>query len=60
MINRIRVKAYAKAMQNKKRNIEQIPEEYRAAVYSELISSCDWKIEMIDKQYKKEARDYLK
>lgn len=51
MINKTRLRAYAKTMQNGTRTIQEVPEEYRIAVYVELMASGNWTIEMVDMDY---------
>lgn len=51
MINKTRLRAYAKTMQNGTRTIQEVPEEYRVAVYVELMASANWTIEMVDMDY---------
>ena len=51
MINKTRLRAYAKTMQNGTRTIQEVPEEYRVAVYVELMASANWTIEMVEMDY---------
>ena len=51
MINKTRLRAYARTMQNGTRTIQEVPEEYRIAVYVELMASSNWTIEMVDVDY---------
>ena len=51
VINKTRVRAYAKTIENGIRTIDEIPEEYRVPVYIELINSHNWNIEMVDERY---------
>lgn len=51
MINKTRLRAYAKTMQNGTRTIQEVPEEYRIAVYVELIASANWTIDMVEVDY---------
>ena len=51
MINITRLRAYAKTMQNGTRTIQEVPEEYRIAVYVELIASANWTIDMVEVDY---------
>lgn len=51
MINKTRLRAYAKTMQNGTRTIDEVPEAYRIAVYIELIASYSWTLEMVDANY---------
>ena len=59
MINKTRLRAYARTMQNGTRTIEEVPEEYRVAVYVELMASGSWTIEMVDEQYKEAVKKEL-
>ena len=59
MINKTRLRAYAKTMQNGTRTIEEVPEEYRVPVYVELTASSNWTIEMVGENYKAEVKREL-
>ena len=59
MINNTRLRAYAKTMQSGMRTINEVPEEYRVAVYIELIASYGWTIDMVDERYKEQVKEEL-
>ena len=59
MINHTRLRAYAKTMQSGMRTINEVPEEYRVAVYIELIASYGWTIDMVDERYKEQVKEEL-
>ena len=59
MINKTRLRAYAKTMQNGTRTIQEVPEEYRVPVYLELIASSNWTVEMVDEQYREAVKKEL-
>nr|WP_302599701.1 CD1375 family protein [uncultured Cellulosilyticum sp.] len=51
MINKTRLRAYARTIQNGTRTIEEVPEEYGVPVYVELMASFNWTIDMVDENY---------
>ena len=59
MINKTRLRAYAKTVQNGTRIIDEVPEEYRVPVYIELMASYAWTIEMVDERYREEVKKEL-
>lgn len=59
MINKTRLRAYAKTIQNGTRTIDEVPEEYRVPVYIELIAGYNWTIDMVDERYKEEVKQEL-
>ena len=59
MINKTRLRAYAKTMQNGTRTIDEVPQEYRVPVYIELIASYGWTIDMVDERYKEQVKEEL-
>lgn len=50
-LSNARVRAYARIMQAGARTINEVQEEYRVAVYIELIATYDWTLEMVDERY---------
>lgn len=59
MINKTRLRAYAKTVQNGTRTIDEVPELYRVPVYIELMASYGWTIEMVDERYVEEVKKEL-
>lgn len=59
MINKTRLRAYAKTVQNGTRTIDEVPELYRVPVYIELIASYEWTLEMVDERYLDEVKKEL-
>lgn len=59
MINKTRLRAYAKTVQSEQRTIDEVPIEYRVPVYIELIASYNWTLEMVDEKYKEEVEKQL-
>lgn len=51
MINKTRLRAYTKTMENGLRTIDEIPEAYRVPVYLELIADYNWTLEMVNERY---------
>ena len=56
MINKTRLRAYAKTMQNGTRTIEEVPAEYRIPVYIELIASYNWPLDRVDPNYLEQVK----
>lgn len=59
MINKTRLRAYAKTMQSGTRTIDEAPEVYRVPVYIELMASYEWTLDMVDERYKEEVKQEL-
>ena len=59
MINKTRLRAYAKTIANGTRTIDEVPIEYRVLVYIELIASYNWTLEMVDERYEEEVEKEL-
>ena len=56
MINKTRLRAYAKTMQNGTRTIEEVPMEYRIPVYIELIASYNWTLDQVEPNYLEQVK----
>lgn len=59
MINKTRLRAYAKTMANGVREIDEIPVAYRVPVYLELLAEHNWTIDAVDERYKDEVKREL-
>lgn len=59
MINKTRLRAYTKTIQNGIRTINEIPKSYRIPIYIELMTSYNWTIDMVDERYKEEVKQEL-
>lgn len=46
-----KIRAYARTMDAGMRTIEEVEEDYRVAVYIELIARYNWAIEDVDARY---------
>ena len=51
MLSNARILAYARTMDAGLRTIEEVQEDYRVAVYVELIARYDWTLEEVDARY---------
>lgn len=51
MLSSARIRAYARTMDTGLRTIEEVQEDYRVAVYVELIARYDWTLEEVDARY---------
>lgn len=51
MLSSARIRAYARTMDAGLRTIEEVQEDYRVAVYVELIARYDWTLEEVDARY---------
>lgn len=59
MINKTRLRAYAKTMQSGTRTIDEVPEVYRVPVYIELMASYEWTLDMVDERYVATVKEEL-
>ena len=51
MLSNARILAYARTMDAGLRTIKEVQEDYRVAVYVELIARYDWTLEEVDARY---------
>lgn len=51
MLSSARIRAYARTMDAGMRTINEVDEDYRVAVYVELIARYDWTLEEVDSRY---------
>lgn len=51
MLSSARIRAYARTMDAGMRTIDEVDEDYRVAVYVELIARYDWTLEEVDARY---------
>ena len=51
MLSSARIRAYARTMDAGMRTINEVDEDYRVAVYVELIARYDWTLKEVDAPY---------
>ena len=51
MLSSARIRAYARTMDAGMRTIDEVDEDYRVAVYIELVARYDWTLEEVDERY---------
>lgn len=59
MLSNAKIRAYARTMDAGMRVIDEVDEEYRVAVYIEVIARYDWKLEDVDERYLKDVKREL-
>ncbi|MDY3366755.1 CD1375 family protein [Zhenhengia yiwuensis] len=59
MLSSARIRAYARTMDAGLRTIEEVQEDYRVAVYIELIARYDWSLEEVDERYIEQIKKEL-
>ena len=59
MLSSARIRAYARRMDAGLRTIEEVQEDYRVAVYIELIARYGWELEDVDPRYVEQVKKEL-